>query len=328
MDFLNTTLLNSDKGLSASGSEESPVSAESSSHTNCIEADVSSSQSSSIDPHTPLRRGDNGPVGFDPPLLKKDLYGVMDDVSLIDSAENPQDIRSLPPDNGSHWNRIMSLLSDSGKSSSTTDTPRAPTPISIVSSPPRNFPDRFLNGHVQDVQDERASVWNEERQVMTSMNQRLPGDSAQRFKQLQLLDSILAEENSRLDRPLSESVSTMGTRLPLGYNAPISHDRPTSVNGSLVKMPLFIHSPRLAGPGAMSPTALTGMANYQNAYSPPGLASARHAIYRGDAGLARSSTASCTPIVNAAHRNQMLAILRDGPGLKAGMFEFKQSPKS
>lgn len=326
VNLLNTTLLSNDKGLSTSGSEESPVSAESSSHANYIEADVSSSQSSSIDPHTPLCRGDIDPVGFHPLLSKENPYDAPNETISVElPVENLEHMEAISPDNESHWSRLMTRLSDSGKSSSTTETPRAPTPTGVTSS---------LSSEKTLTHEEPADgpeTWNETPPAMTSTVHSRQDDLIRRSRQLQLLDIVLAEETAKQDNALVG----YGTRPPPALSPAGYFNRPASAHGNLARIrPATLPTTqlRLAVCPLPSPP-LTGIAENEVVYQSQGSGSVQYMMHGGEPGLVRPSTALCTPsiegvsprttqfgpMVNAAHRNHMLAILREGSGMKAGM---------
>ncbi|GJJ09475.1 hypothetical protein Clacol_003698 [Clathrus columnatus] len=327
VNSLDTTLSNNDKGPSTSGSEESPVSMDSISHVSCAEADVSSSQSSSVDPHTPLSRGDLGPFGFDPDTFRRESFN---ETIATDSDKSISYVNSVSSDNGSHWGRLMTRLSDSGKSSSTADTPLAPTPTPITNSSFPDYVDKTPNKH-QEPDSGIPPLRDEELSIPMFVKSPRQDDLIQRAKQLQLLDSVLAEESARRSKPLLEYPLLPGTRGHYHTSTQYSN-RLSSVNGNLVATRPPVTSAimkRSIASGALSTAPEIAGKEVVHAH---GLGSTRHSMNDdGHAGLLRPSTALCTPTIsnsvqsrttqygrtiNPAHRNQLLAILCEGPGSK------------
>lgn len=211
------------------------------------EAEVSSSQSSSIDPHTPSVNGDLAPHTSDDPLVVKpdfsaDTQSIMLDMDMGNVSVDTMS-SAINTDPRSHWSRLMTRL-NSSEESSPRGTPQAVTPtppitsMPVQSEPPHvspfhqaingsipvepanqeqpgvKFPQKALNRHSSfgprsasvsfvpfqlqplpgvetlETRVESAGVSSTTRPVTS------PDALAKRTKQLQLLDSVLAEQST------------------------------------------------------------------------------------------------------------------------------------
>ncbi|KAF8587275.1 hypothetical protein K439DRAFT_833521 [Ramaria rubella] len=117
---------------------ESPLSMEPSSRSQSGEAEVSSSQSSSIDPHTPSINGDLAPHTCDNGIIAKHDFSTHIEQFTHD-RERRAPLESIPPsvnvDPLSHWSRLMTRLNHS-EESSPLGTPQTVTPTPPVGPAP------------------------------------------------------------------------------------------------------------------------------------------------------------------------------------------------
>jgi len=178
------------------------------------EAELSSSQSSSVDPHTPSVNSDLSPHTFGNNFVKT-IFTVEDGISLQD--EVPLD-RPSPVNADAHWMKLMTKLTDS--ESLSLGTPQAVTPTPVNSDPGSDSDPVMMNG---------SSSSSQAPSVTPSSGTLHPGsttvaepavpvvnDIVKRTRQLQLLDSVLAEESAKAPQmpQVPQSAHVMGSFHP------------------------------------------------------------------------------------------------------------------
>lgn len=215
------------------------------------EAELSSSQSSSIDPHTPSVHGDLSPHAFAEKLSVKDVFTVEAD-SMSVHATNEVSLGRLSPVSGdmqTHWSRLMSRLVDSDSPS--LGTPQAVTPTPATSEHEFHVVDRPTLSNMSS----GDSLSSRLRQGMPPSVPQQPivtpkdvtTDLAKRTRQLQLLDAVLAEETVKQAGSTPPRSAHIFGRFPPPASTPDHPHRASSVNPGLT---VSQYGPQQAVPGS------------------------------------------------------------------------------
>ncbi|KAF8489604.1 hypothetical protein JB92DRAFT_1368073 [Gautieria morchelliformis] len=369
---------------------ESPVTTGTSSRSQFGEGEVYSSQSSSIDPHTPSIHGDLGPRTSDDALIVKPEFSTHPQDITLDVEQEGVSADALLPgvdiDPRSHWSRLMTRLNNS-EENSPRGTPQALTPTpSITSKPTKAEPLPGTTPHTtgtinrsmrmgpsikehpgvslsQKTINQRPNVvarsspassppcqlqpsgvgMTETGVGSASLSSTSPPAAssvdvlAKRTKQLQLLDSVLAEESTKGTLPLPpKSAHIFGAYphtstglFPDQVRMPI---RPASVN---MGAPRTLNTPYHHQPN-VSISTLAGVlpvpAPLHHQYTHPPQGHPPQLPLRGNGlstlGRPPTSPSSQFPLtsysathlppfdahaIDAAHRGQMLSILSGEP---------------
>ena len=336
------------------------------------EADVSSSQSSSVDPHTPSVNGDLAPhTSDDAMLIKPDLCADTQDISL-DLGNVSGDLSSLNIDPRSHWSRLMTRLNNSEDNSiqgtPQTVTPTPPTiskstvPGPLLGSSPHhtgamNGGSSLEHSGVDNIQKPLTIRSNSiarsspvssvpplhllpspgipKPTCAVPMDASPPDVLVKRTRQLQLLDSVLAEQSATSTYarpPMSAHVlgayphSAKGL-LPGQVRVPV---RPASVNWDVprtLSTPFHHSEPTVSIPSLSGVLSARTRASFHQQSIPsqilpselPTEGNAMSIIARPPASLPSQSPLTSYPSTNlplhggvaidATHRGQMLSIL-------------------